>query len=187
MIKLTQVTPDQLSFKANGRTYLVESSLSIERYRIYEELSHLVAFGSNIEKTAEKFKKINDALSGPDVIGAIKEVHELSTNAFYGMGRNLAKRENEILLFCTLFINREEEDRRRWDEALAKEKINDWEEAGISIDSFFLFATKQISGYQTLLNRLLLEDEQIDELVQRVLKELEKGSGPQEKTSPSVG
>lgn len=167
-----KITASESSFIANGNKYFFEFDLPIARYRVYEELQYLIAYGMNVEKLADALRKIIEVNSGPDVIGAIKETHEIATNALYSMGRNLAKREHEIFLFATLFIVREGEDLAQWSESIAKEKIKDWEVEGIAASSFFLLAMKQISGFQQLLEALR-RDEKTDESLETLLPQID--------------
>lgn len=167
-----KITASESSFIANGNKYFFEFDLPIARYRVYEELQYLIAYGMNVEKLADSLRKIIEVNSGPDVIGAIKETHEIATNALYSMGRYMGKREHEIFLFATLFIIREGEDISSWSESLAKEKIKDWESEGIAASSFFLLAMKQISGFQQLLEALRKEGK-TDESFEKLLHQTE--------------
>ena len=55
-----------------------------------------------------------------------------------------------MLLFCTLFINREDEDITVWDERLAMAKIEDWKKAGLSMSLFFSFTKTALPQYKKI-------------------------------------
>lgn len=143
-------------FMANGHKYYFEFELTIERYRKYEELQYLVAYGVNLEQIVKDDMAIDKALTGADIFGGIHEAKTILLNRRISAGRQLADREHEVLLFCSLFIVREDEDLTKWTLAQAKEKIEDWTKEGISIYSFFLLAPKLIKGLNEL-QRLSLQ------------------------------
>ena len=80
--------------------------------------------------------------------GKVADAAVLLDNLMKGI-QDMEKKYAPLLYVCTLFINREEEDRKTYDLDLAAQKIKDWEEAGIDRDFFtalgasFLSATKQ--------------------------------------------
>lgn len=142
-------------FTANGQKYYFEPELTIDRYRKYEELSYMVAYGVTLESIVKEDQEIVKKLRGPEVGGGIHYAIETLTNRQLSSGRQLAKREFEVLLLCSLFIIRDDEDLTTWSQAVAEEKIEDWRAEGISMSSFFLLVSKFIKGL-TELQRLSL-------------------------------
>ncbi len=68
-------------------------------------------------------------------------------NVLEGIARNLEGREHPMLLLCSIFIVRENEDLSKWDETIALEKIADWKAECLAVEDFFALAFSSVRGF----------------------------------------
>lgn len=140
---LKELNLDQPYFEANGKKYTISKNLSVERWRQFEDLQALVGFGRSYEEIFNIVKQAYEKLQPPKVADASVLLHNLLT----GVKEKLEKRHHPALLICTLFVNHEDEDIRIYDEEIMNKKIQDWQEEGYSIDSFFQLAWNLVPGF----------------------------------------
>lgn len=140
------------SFTANGQKYIIHQAMTIKRFEIYERLQLEVAYGIEFENIATQLNAAYDDLQKFKAADASVKIH----NILFGLSRKLGNRELNILLLCSLFVCRENEDLTAWTEAEASEKINDWRTEGIDIQDFFKLAFGSISGFTKALEADLL-------------------------------
>lgn len=143
--KLVKVNAEKGSFEANNRTYYIESSLSAQRWKEKNKLEIELGYGTSF---LELFNQIR---------GAFEDINrnrpaDCSVKLYNIMDglTSLEKRDDPTLKYCTLFINEENEDRRFWNDDLARKKIEDWEEEGIDIAFFLTVSFNAISGLKEL-------------------------------------
>jgi hypothetical protein len=127
--------------QANGNKYYYSEKLSIERYIVYERLATQISTGM---KAKDFLPILSDALkqlkSGNDLLGAhFGAIEKLQLIIHEGYKTYSPDHINDILMFCTLFLNREGEDAAAYDEEVMKSKIRDWIKEGIDIEFFFRF------------------------------------------------
>ncbi len=135
---------------ANGRKYYIQDDLSVARYMKYEELAMTLTLGRSPDAIYEGLSKAYTALtSGNDLLKGHKTAVEQIYNMMHGV-KSLAEtpEDHNMLLFCTLFINREDEDITEWDERLALAKIEDWKKAGLSMQLFFSLIRSAIPAFK---------------------------------------
>lgn len=133
----------QNSFEANGRKYIIHPSLSVKRFEEFEKMQIEVSWGVDFDTLFKKLKEVWEKLDK----GKFAEASVVVWNLLKGISRLIEQREHPLLLLCTLFICLEDEDRRDWDEATAKEKIQDWREEGIIVSDFFGLAFNLVQGF----------------------------------------
>lgn len=121
-------------FVANGHTYFVQHNLelSVARDRWLERYSLYASLGRDASSLLAEVRRIYDFLNESKIADAVVTADNLMRGA-----ADLLSRESPILYICTLFINRENEDLKGYDPELAKQKIADWNTAGIT-KRFFL-------------------------------------------------
>lgn len=150
MGELKRIDFDKKEFVANGKTYYLQlDGLSVGRFRHYERFVQFATFGTDFMSMFETLKQIfQAATSGVDVLKALKDIGDLSYNQMAVIKDRNEQQYSGILMMCTLFINRADENIADWDERIANEKIQDWVQEGINVQDFFLLATSQIDGYR---------------------------------------
>lgn len=130
-------------FMANGTEYLVESAISVDRWNWYErqevEVGLNIRFEHLYSKLQEQWDHINNQEFGHSAV--------ICRDIIEGVGRNMQRRDPEVLKMCALFINTKDEDRRFITDDIIRKKIEDWREEGINMRSFFHFAIAIIPGY----------------------------------------
>lgn len=140
--------PDTQTFVANGREYRVSRSLSFERYEAYELLQVEVGLARTFEQLTDQIKEAyslcNQVASGKPVFA---DLAVLLRDMLIGTQLVGERQTPAVLKLCALFINRENEDVRKVDEAIIESKINDWRQEGIDIRFFFAYALNSIPGY----------------------------------------
>lgn len=132
------------SFLAQGRRFIVYSSLNIERYRILEELQVRARFGQNYAQLHTGFLKVVDLINK----GKRFESDNALNNMMQGVVRALNKQHDPVLLMATLFCCEESEDRTIWSEESANEKIELWSKEGYPVEDFFRLSLQLCRRYQ---------------------------------------
>ena len=150
-MELKQIDLTQSSFIANGVTYFIKDSLSVERYRFFEK--YQVTFGF-----AREFKQIYDLLvQSVDLANKGKglEAWNIVFNLKEQIGKNnLDNRHHNGMYICALFIVTETEDLTTWDEHIADVKIANWNKEGYDVNSFFRLAANLVTGYIDCLDEI---------------------------------
>lgn len=131
------------SFTANGTEYFIRDTLTVERYTQFEKLQNHYAFGLQFKQIAERLERSIDLANKGKGIEAWNVIFNLKE----GIAYRLEDREHPALLICSLFMVTDGEDLTKWDEQLAKRKIEDWKREGISINDFFQCASNFVSGF----------------------------------------
>ena len=161
-------SPPRIDFEnkklvTGNNTYYVESeTLSIRRFRIYQDISMELAQASTWKSNMEAWQKIyKDTTSGNDIIKALHTVQTEAYNQINSASNITAERFPAIIRFATLFLNTKDEDLTDYDTKHAEEKMNDWEQSGVPIQDFFLLARTLIDGYEEFLKSLSKIEEQV--------------------------
>jgi len=129
-------------FEANGQTYLIESGLSIDRYRKFEEIQLEVGYGRQFKDVFNVLRDAMEDLNKTKLVDAAVKLYNLN----FGI-QDTNQKNPFVLRFCALFMNREAEDRGTITDDLIKQKIEDWRLEGLDIKPFFQFATASIPGF----------------------------------------
>ena len=137
-------------FQANGKTYYIRDTMSIERFMQWEKLQNHYAFGLTFQQISDKLNdSINYANKGKGV-----EAWNVIFNLKEGIIYRLEDRIHPAMLLCSLFMVTEDEDITTWNEQLAKAKIEDWKQEGIAINDFFSFASNFTQGFIEIYNEI---------------------------------
>jgi len=149
-IELKQLDPTQKSFVANGKTYHIETRLSIARfhqYQIYEkEAGFSISFESMVNTLKEAYEDLNKVKNAD---AAVK-----INNLLMGLV-NVAEKEHVLLKMCALFMNTDDEDRGEINEDMISRKISEWENE-YEVNGFFTQALSTVSGFFRIYNEMRL-------------------------------
>lgn len=140
--KLKRVKLEDLEFTANGKRYFIEREISAERFAKMQEFEIEMSFGVTYEAMDNTLLEVYNLIQEG---GRIADVAVIVHQAREGI-QDIVNREQPILKYCTCFINRENEDRRRFDENIMADKIKDWEEEGMNHLDFFPLAVNSVRG-----------------------------------------
>lgn len=156
---MKRVDFDKPYIEANGKKYKIYKELTIARYKIMEQLEVEFYYGFTMKDMFERLKAgWKDLNSGKLADSAVKIYQVME-----GVADRIDEREPVVLRLCSLFLCTEGEDLSAWDEDLAKEKINDWQEEGYAMNDFFTLVANLVPGfikhYQETLEGTLMEEE----------------------------
>ena len=140
---LKHIDLTQTSFTANGREYLVEKELSVDRFIEFEKLQNELGWGMEFRYL---FNKVSDAYSKLNS-GKVADAAVILANLKDGIVANIEKRTHPALMLCTLFMNQRDEDRRYWSKDLGEQKIKDWVEEGYDVKDFFHLAVNLVQDF----------------------------------------
>jgi hypothetical protein len=141
------------SFLADGRRFVIYSSLNIERYRILEELQVRARYGQNYAQMHTGYLKVVDLINK----GKRFEADIALNNMMQGVARAINKQHDPLLLMATLFCCEDAEDRTIWSEESANEKIELWSKEGYPVEDFFRLSLQLCRRYQDGLFSDLLD------------------------------
>jgi hypothetical protein len=147
------ITPDakELSFMANGKTYVVEKKISIARRMICDQLLIEISGGGNMGQYFNDYRNIYDLCNEKKFADIAVLVHARMEGV-----KKWQERHDPVMALAALFINEENEDRRFLSLEQIKAKVNDWEEEGIEYAFFltmadvFMNSTKKIASDSSL-------------------------------------
>lgn len=165
--QLKSIDWSQQSFTANGKKYLLEKQLSIQR-AVYTEAARIelesgLRFGKYTEDWQKLWALLNDKeKSHFGEISVIVYNHLRSFN-------NFLENVHPVLKIAACFINEENEDRRSINDDIVNKKIADWIEEGITMNSFFLLV---LSFLKTEAEDLRSITNHISELTKEVMEKL---------------
>lgn len=151
-MELKEIDFSQSSFVANGTTYYIKQSLSIERYRWYEKYQVNLGFARDFKSIHSELKKSIDLANKAKGVEAWNHVF----NLYEQVGKIVDEQAtiHQGFLICALFICTEDEDLTEWDENIALKKIADWNKEGFSAMSFFQLAANLTQGYIDALEEI---------------------------------
>lgn len=141
--QLKELTLKDKSFEANGKTYVVHESISIDRWMKLEKMGPEITYGY----TFDNFFKLLKDLWGHIQRMEFGMASVLLYNMMNGVKNVTDDKLHIALKQCCLFMNVEGEDLADITDAQMRVKIADWKLEGISINSFFLFAINFIPGF----------------------------------------
>lgn len=139
LIELPQQTRE---FEANGHRYRVTENVGLWRFLLLEQ------FGIEFTLTGGIPQIFQNALDTRNALNKVQWVDAALANEriVAGLGR-VDEKQSYALQVCTLFINRENEDLRKWSQEAADDKISDWNDAGIDAGFFLIFAARSVPGF----------------------------------------
>lgn len=149
MKELKKIDLSKGEFTANGKRYIIESSMSIDRYAYFEKVEIELGFTRTF---ADVYDQITLAMAD---INAHKqgEAYVKLYNVANGI-KQIEKKKPSMLRYCALFINEEDEDRATITEDQINSKINDWAAEGFDYTPFFEFALISLPGFRERYKKL---------------------------------
>jgi len=141
--KLKRIDFKKGEFEANGKTYYIEKSLSIERQMYYSKLEPKLTFGTNFETLHNTLGTCINLINDSKLVQAYHGLHNIHSM----IGNKLEDRYDVSLEICALFINTEEENRAELNDKKLKSKIDDWKKEGYDYDDFFICALNFAGGF----------------------------------------
>ena len=162
--ELKKIDFEKPSFEANGKTYFVKQSLSVERYRWFEKYQIDFGFGRTYKSIADSLKKAVELGNKGKGI----EAWNIVLNLIRAVGEGLDKRASNAMMLCALFIVTEDEDLTKWDEQEQQVKIDDWNTEGYDVNSFFQLASNLVTGFIDDLEAILSDTSEINEILEKM-------------------
>lgn len=134
--EIKRLSPDTRSFEANGKKYIVHETLTTDGYIIQDELDLENAIGSSPRQLVKTLGKAVTKLNEYKFFEACTLIYNAT-----GAAERIQERKPPPLLFIlTLYVRPEGSDLSKWDEATAREWIEDWNMEGYSINDLFNLA-----------------------------------------------
>lgn len=150
--QLRQINPYVTEFKTEKHHYVITDSLSIARYKVYQKYNIEAAFHMDFMTMFNKLEEL---------YGLVNEMRFADAAVLINnMRLGVAKLDDaEVFAFkyCTLFINRVDEDPKVYNHSLMKDKIADWEAEGIDSSFFIVLSSRLIQGFLQVYRELSLK------------------------------
>lgn len=150
MQQLKKIDISTGEFIANGTKYFIESSLSIDRYRKFEEIEIELGFGRSFSEIFDQVRAAMNDINGHKQGDAYVKLYNVVNGA-----QQLASKKPHVFRYCALFINAEDEDRKIISEDMINKKINDWTKEGLDYEPFFSFAITSLPGFKERYLKLI--------------------------------
>lgn len=141
MKQLKILDPNSRSFEANGKTYFVETQLSIERFHDYQIYEKEAGFSMDFKGMWQQLAEMRKELNAVKFVDAAVRLDNLLT----GMSK-IQEKEHVLLKMCALFMNTEDEDRGVINDDMISAKIEDWKNE-YDVQGFFTLALNTINGF----------------------------------------
>lgn len=139
---LIELPAEAREFVANGTRYRVTGNVGLFRFLLLEQFGVEFTFTGGIPQIFEQVVATREAMQKVNWVDAALANEKILT----GIAR-IDEKQNYALQVCSLFINREGEDLRKWSQELADDKIADWNEAGLDAGFFLIFAARSVPGF----------------------------------------
>lgn len=147
MNKLKKLDPAATSFEANGKTYYIETELSIDRFHEYQIYEKEAGFGMSFKSLVEALKDAYLDLNQMKAADASVKLHNVLT----GISKT-AEKEFVLFKICALFMNTADEDRGIINDDMIARKIEDWKE--YEANGFFMQALNTVDGFFQIYNEM---------------------------------
>lgn len=131
------------SFVADGRTFYIKETLTIERFMEYERLQASMGFNLTFSAIFDSLKKIYELINSNKILdGGIKLYNLMS-----GIAERIDGKLHPALEICSLFVIEEGEDITKYDDTIAKSKIEAWKKEGYAMQDFFTLAVSLVESF----------------------------------------
>lgn len=137
------------SFTANGRKYIIEEDLPVSRYKVYLKYQLEAGFHMDFETLMTKLAELWELVNSMQFGDAAVLVHNMRMGI-----TDINNAQVYAYKFCTLFMNRVDEDPRYYHHPTMMDKIADWEAEGIHSSFFIVFSARMTKGYLKLYKEL---------------------------------
>lgn len=145
--KLLKIDAETKTFSANGKTYIVENSISFDRWEFYLAEQPALAFGCTIPELAQAFLQIYNAVND----NKMADIAVIARDKLKGLKEINERKTHSALRMAALFINTADENRAIINEDMINQKINDWKMEGLDVTGFFQLALHIIPGFMESL------------------------------------
>jgi len=147
----------------SGKVYKIEAdTISTKRFREYEILSLMLAFGSDFKTFYDSLVEISKSMGELNLnkitFNDIEKLKIKTQNLIAGIGNYTQTSEPKIIRFCALFCNTEGEDISLFTDEMIKAKYDDW--GNIPISDFFLLVSELIPEFRNVYSLIKKETEQ---------------------------
>lgn len=140
--KLKKLPVGIKKFKANGKEYEIEDSISFNRWNAFQLLQIELSIGLEISELVNRLKKSYSYLNQQKFADSACEIRDI----LIGLQQLDESRVPTAIKMCAMFINRKDEDRKIINDQMIREKYDDWAEE-YDIVSFFPLALHSIPGF----------------------------------------
>lgn len=146
--ELKKLDPNQRSFVANGKTYHIETGLSISRFHMYQIYEKEAGFSLSFESMVSTLREAYQDLNTMKAADASVKINNLLAGLV-----NVAEKEHVLLKMCALFMNTDDEDRGKINDDMISRKIADWEDE-YEVNGFFTQALSTVNGFFKIYNEM---------------------------------
>lgn len=140
MTELKTPDPNAVSFEAGGKTYHLETKISVERKLRIDTILIELAAGVRPSEVFNNLNKLYAMANASKFADIAVQVYKMMEGL-----KAWQERKDPIMELCAMYINHTDEDRRTISDEQIKAKIADWQGAGISYDFFSLTARVLLS------------------------------------------
>ena len=144
-MELKTIDFNKKEFIANGQKYIISDKISIRRYAEYQKLMPRLTYGLGFDEIFKSLKNAYAHLNKQNFADSAVIIH----NIMNGISNvEESSRIHPALKMAALFVNREGEDTKVYDEELMTKKIEDWTEEGYNVSDFFTLSLSSINGFR---------------------------------------
>lgn len=140
---MKRINFDDGKFVADGRTFYLKESLTIERFMAYERIQTSMAFNLTFKQVFDTLKDVYELINSNKILDGGIKVYNLMA----GIADKVDGKLHPALEICALFIIEEGEDTTVYDEAVTKSKIAAWKKEGFEMQDFFSLAVALVQGF----------------------------------------
>ena len=144
MDEITRLPETARQFTANGKTFIIHESTTVDGYTALEELKIRAATGDTATALLERLQEVYDLMNK----GRFADAAVAMYNTIDAGEKIAAKRPHSLLLQLTIFARPLGHDVREWSEELAMTWIDDWQQEGIDVTDLFSQAGGSLMRFQ---------------------------------------
>lgn len=123
----------------SGKLYTVRTSLSVERYSLFQIYEKELAYGLTLPGLNDKLKKVYELINKQKFADSAVMIYDIMRGVV-----KLGERQSAIMKICCLYINAEDEDEGKINQDMIDAKIRDWSEYDVT--DFFQVAVSSVNG-----------------------------------------
>ena len=137
--------------------------IGIARFLEYEKLQIPAGIGFTFAEIVEQLQRVERLLGSDKPLAEVRTEAILLVNSLRRGIVDLSRtRFSKTLVLATIFIYREGDDPKTWDMETAEDYLDDWQEAGISEQDFFLYCLAMVSGFSETYKNTKAEIEETE-------------------------
>ena len=155
-MELKSIDFTKKEFTANNQKYIISDKISIRRYAEYQKLMPRLTYGLGFDEIFKSLKNAYAHLNKQNFADSAVIIH----NIMNGISNvEESSRVHPALKMAALFVNREGEDAKVYDEELMMKKIEDWTKEGYNVSDFFTLSLSSINGFREAYNESIQKKE----------------------------